>query len=58
MRWLNRLMGGAHALVRGKRAERELDEELRAYLDASIAENMRMGIGERGRRPRSSRRAR
>ena len=45
MRWLRRVIGGAHALVRRQRVEQELDEELRAYLEASIAENMRAGMG-------------
>ncbi len=45
MRWLRRIIGGANALVRHQRVERELDEELRSYLEASIAANMRAGMG-------------
>jgi predicted permease len=44
MRWLNRLIGGAQALVRRRRAERELDEELRAYLETSVEEKVRAGM--------------
>jgi putative ABC transport system permease protein len=45
MRWLNRVIGGAYALARKERAERELDEELRACLEAAIEEKMRSGMG-------------
>jgi predicted permease len=45
MQWLRRIIGGLHALVRRQRVERELDEELRAYVETSIAENMRAGMG-------------
>jgi hypothetical protein len=44
MRWLRRVIGGAKALARSERAERELDEELRACLDAAIEEKMRRGL--------------
>ena len=43
-RRLSRVIGGLIALVRRERVERELDEELRAYLEASIEEHMRRGI--------------
>jgi putative ABC transport system permease protein len=44
MRWLRRLTGGALALVRRRRVDDELDEELRAYLDASVDEKMCSGM--------------
>jgi putative ABC transport system permease protein len=37
-------MGGANALARSERTERELDEELRAYLEAAVDEKMRSGM--------------
>ena len=40
---LQRLIGGLHALFRSGRTERELDAELRAYLDASTEEKIRTG---------------
>ncbi len=43
---LTRLIGGLAALFRRRRIERELDEELRAYLDACIAERMRAGMSQ------------
>jgi predicted permease len=43
MRWIKRVIGGGNAL-RSQRAERELDEELRVYLEAAIAEKMRGGM--------------
>jgi putative ABC transport system permease protein len=43
MRWLGRVIRGANALARSERAERELDEELRACLDAAVEEKMRRG---------------
>ena len=39
-----RFIGGLNALFRRSRAEQELDEELRAYLETSIDENMRAGM--------------
>ena len=44
MQWLRRVIGGVHALVRRQRVERELDEELHAYLEASVSEKMRAGM--------------
>src|SRR3990170_5341103 len=41
--WLSRVLGGVSALFRSHRVERELDDELRAYLEASIDERMRAG---------------
>jgi predicted permease len=41
---LRRAVGGLLALVRSRRTERELDEEVRAYLEASIQEKMRAGM--------------
>lgn len=44
MRWLRRAIGGANALARSKRGERDLDEELRAYLETAVEEKMRRGL--------------
>ena len=44
MRWLRRVIGGAKALARSERTERELDEELRACLEAAVEEKMRRGL--------------
>ena len=44
MRWLRRVMDGAKALARSERTERELDEELRAYLETAVDERMRSGM--------------
>ena len=41
---LRRLAGGLGALLRRRRVEEELDEELHAYLDAAIEERMRAGM--------------
>ena len=41
---VRRLVAGLIALLSGTRVERELDEELRAYLDASIDEKVRAGM--------------
>ena len=41
---LRRLVGGVKALLRSQRVEQELDEELRAYLDASMEEKVRTGM--------------
>jgi hypothetical protein len=38
MGWLRRVIGGANALARSERAEREMDEELRACLEAVVEE--------------------
>jgi len=46
MRWLARIVGGLKALLRQGREERDLDEELRAYLEASIDEKIRGGMSE------------
>jgi putative ABC transport system permease protein len=45
MRWLRRVIGGAHALVRRRQVEEDLDEELRGYLESSVEEKMRGGMG-------------
>ena len=45
MRWLRRAIGGAKALVRRRRADADLDLELRAFLAAAVAEKMRGGMG-------------
>jgi hypothetical protein len=39
-----RLIGGFAALFRKNRIEQELDEELRAYLEASIEQKVRGGL--------------
>jgi predicted permease len=44
MRALRRLVGGLDALLRNRRVERELDEELRGYLEASVDEKIRAGM--------------
>jgi predicted permease len=48
MRALRRLIGGFNALVRNRRVEQELDEELRAYMEASIDEKVRAGMDRAG----------
>ncbi|HEV8702920.1 MAG TPA: ABC transporter permease [Candidatus Polarisedimenticolia bacterium] len=44
MSLLRRFAGGIRGLLRKDRIERELDEELRGFLDAAIAEGMRAGM--------------
>ena len=44
MQWLRSVIAGAKALARRERAERELDEELGAYLEAAVEEMMRSGM--------------
>jgi predicted permease len=39
-----RLVGGLRGLAGKRRAEQELDDELRAYLDAAIEKNLRAGM--------------
>ena len=41
---IRRLLAGLKALVGGHRAEQELDEELRAYLDTSVEAKIRAGM--------------
>jgi predicted permease len=41
---INRAIAGLVALVRRRRVERDLDEELHAYLEAAIDENVRAGM--------------
>lgn len=45
MSMLRRFAGGLLGLVRRSRIERELDEELHGYLEASVQERMRAGLG-------------
>jgi len=45
MRLLHRLFSGVRALLRKDRDERELDEELRSFLEADIGARMRAGMG-------------
>ena len=45
MALLRRVIGGLKAMFRSERVEQELDEELRAYLEASIEERTRAGVG-------------
>ena len=40
MTWFRRVVSGAVALFRWRRVEQDLDEELRAYLEASIDARM------------------
>jgi predicted permease len=51
---LRRLIGGITALFRGRRADQELDEELRTYLETSIDEKLRAGMA-RGEAIRAAR---
>ena len=44
MRWLMNLLEGIRSLFQKSRIERELDEELGAYLDSSAAEKARRGM--------------
>jgi predicted permease len=44
MAWLQRFAAGARALLRKGRTDAELDEELRAYAEASIEDKMRGGL--------------
>src|SRR4051812_7705791 len=44
MRGVHRFVGGLRALFRGARAERELDAEIREYLEAAIDQKMREGL--------------
>ena len=56
MRPINRLLGGVRALFRRGAVERELDTEIRGYLDASIDESAGRLV-TRGRHPRGAGRA-
>jgi putative ABC transport system permease protein len=42
--FLSRVIGGLRALFRPRRTELELDDELRAYLDAAVEEKMAAGL--------------
>ena len=44
MRLLHRLTAGVRALLRTEQDERELDEEVRAFLAADVDERMRAGM--------------
>ena len=44
MSLLRNLAGGLRGLFRKKQVERELDEELREYLEAAVSEKMRRGM--------------
>jgi hypothetical protein len=44
MRWLRRVISGAKALVRYQRVERELDVELRSFLETAVDERVRSGM--------------
>jgi predicted permease len=44
MQWLNNLTAGLRALFRPARTEREMDEELRGFLDASAEAKARSGM--------------
>jgi len=45
MALLRNLANGLRALLRKKQVDRELDEELRGYLEMEAAEKMKQGIG-------------
>ncbi len=47
--WTN-LSGGLRALFHRRESEREMDEELRAYLDATVEQKVRGGESMRPRR--------
>ena len=47
MAWLASLRAGMRALLRRERVDRELDEELAEYLEASMAEKRRRGMNAR-----------
>ena len=49
-----RLLAGLKALLRSRRVERELDEELRAYLETSVEEKIHAGM-DRGDASRAAR---
>ena len=42
---VRRVLGGFRALCRQRRVEQDLDEELRVYLETSVEERMRAGLG-------------
>jgi hypothetical protein len=44
MSLLRNLAGGLRGLFRKEQVEREMDEELRGYLDATVKEKMRRGM--------------
>ena len=44
MSLLRNLAGGLRGLFRKQQVKREMDEELRGYLDAAVNEKMRRGI--------------
>jgi putative ABC transport system permease protein len=44
MRWLRRVISGAKTLVSYRRVERELDVELRSFLETAIDERLRSGM--------------
>jgi predicted permease len=44
MAWLRRLLGGLGTLWRRDRIERELDDELRSFLDEAVAHKMQSGL--------------
>jgi hypothetical protein len=46
MSFLRSFAGGLRALFRKEQAEREMDEELRGYLDAAVQEKMRCGMSQ------------
>ena len=45
-----RFVGGLKGLIRGRRVEQELDEELRAYLETSVEAKVRAGMTPEGAR--------
>ena len=49
---VQRFIGGLKGLLRGRRAEQELDDEVQAYLEASVEAKVRAGMA-----PEDARRA-
>lgn len=45
MSWIHKILNGIRALVDRRRAERELDEELRGFVDASVEHKVAGGMG-------------
>jgi hypothetical protein len=50
MALFQRFVGGLKGLIRSRRVEQELDEELRAYLESSVEAKVRAGMTPEGAR--------
>ena len=46
MEWIRVLLSRCAALLRGKKLDADLDDELRAHLDLAMAEHRRNGMSE------------